>query len=124
LAIEEIEHLTGKVKLQIQDSSNPVAPGQLKSHYAPRKKLVFNDPAQIKTGANVAVIAFDNYLQEVPEEKQILLSPKGDLNEAAKNLFAAMRQCDAGDSDFIYAVKFPEVGLGRAINDRLKRASA
>jgi L-threonylcarbamoyladenylate synthase len=52
-----------------------------------------------------------------------LLSPNGDLNEAAKNLFAAMRNLDTSGLDIIYAVRFPDEGLGRAINDRLKRAS-
>ena len=50
--------------------------------------------------------------------------PSGNLNEAAKNLFAALRKLDDSDAEIILAVKFPDVGLGRAINDRLKRASA
>ncbi|MBJ7428491.1 MAG: L-threonylcarbamoyladenylate synthase type 1 TsaC, partial [Bacteroidia bacterium] len=54
---------------------------------------------------------------------QFTLSKNKDLNEAASHLFAAMRQLDALDLDVIYAEKFPNTGLGYAINDRLKRAS-
>jgi L-threonylcarbamoyladenylate synthase len=60
----------------------------------------------------------------VPDHHQILLSEKGSLKEAAKHLFAAMRTLDETDVDYIIAVRVPDVGLGRAINDRLKRAAA
>lgn len=73
---------------------------------------------------NTGVIAFDRYIDGFDEKNQILLSAKGDLNEAAKNLFAAMRSLDESDVEEIIAVKFPDEGLGRAINDRLNRASS
>ncbi len=123
LAIEDIEKVTGKIRLSLNESSNPKSPGMLKSHYAPKKRLTISN--EIPSGkTNVGVIAFDGYLQGVEEKNQILLSASGDLNEAAKNLFAAMRQLDGSGVDEIIAVKFPNEGLGRAINDRLKRASA
>jgi len=127
LAIEEIENLIGKVQLNLNESSNPKSPGMLKSHYAPRKNLrirEFEDLITEKQKGNIGVIAFDEYVDVIELKNQILLSPKRDLNEAAKNLFAAMRKLDASDVEKIIAVKFPEVGLGRAINDRLKRASS
>jgi len=123
LAIEEIERVVGKVKLSLNESSNPKSPGMLKSHYAPKKRLVIGELV-IGELVNSGAICFDKYIEGIDEKKQILLSPKGDLNEAAKNLFAAMRKLDASDVEEIIAVKFPEIGLGRAINDRLKRASA
>jgi len=127
LSIEEIEKAIGKVLVRIQDSSNPTAPGMLKSHYAPTKKLVVLDTAEsgIESIANqrTGVIAFDKYMDGIAKENQVLLSSTGNLNEAAKNLFAAMRKLDNLDVDIILAVTFPETGLGRAINDRLKRAS-
>ena len=52
-----------------------------------------------------------------------VLSPEGDLREAAVNLFAAIRRLDALNLDVILAESVPEVGLGRAIMDRLRRAS-
>lgn len=126
LAIEEIENEIGKVRLQINDNSNPKAPGSLASHYAPKKKLVIGELGNWeieKLNQQAGFIGFDKYVDGIDKKNQILLSSKGDLNEAAKNLFAAMRQLDESDVGIIYAVQFPEIGLGRAINDRLKRAS-
>ena len=125
LAIEEIENVIGKVRVELTESSNPKTPGMLKSHYAPRKNLTIRqfDDVMIEK-QNTGVIAFDKYLDGIDEKNQILLSAKGDLNEAAKNLFAAMRSLDESDVERIIAVKFPDEGLGRAINDRLKRASS
>jgi L-threonylcarbamoyladenylate synthase len=53
-----------------------------------------------------------------------VLSPRGDLSEAARNLFAALRALDTSEADMILAEVFPDEGLGRAINDRLRRAAA
>lgn len=125
LAIEQMENVIGKVSVQLNQSSNPQSPGMLKSHYAPRKKLTIIEPGQLPiTGTNTGVIAFDTYLPGIDRDKQVLLSATGNIDEAAKNLFAAMRTLDASNVDEIVAVKFPDTGLGRAINDRLKRASA
>ena len=99
----------------------------LKSHYAPKKNLVigrFDDLIMQNTRKTIGVIAFDKYIDGIDKKNQILLSPSGNLNEAAKHLFAAMRKLDDSEVDEILAVKFPDEGLGRAINDRLKRASA
>jgi len=124
LAVEDIESITGTVKYNVNESSNPQVPGMLKSHYAPQKQLIFADEALLPTKQNVAVIAFDKYISGFDEKQQVLLSPQGDLNEAAKNLFAVMRQLDNSDAVMIFAIRFPDTGLGRAINDRLKRAGA
>jgi L-threonylcarbamoyladenylate synthase len=123
LSVEEIEKAVGSVTLNVNESSNPLSPGMLKSHYAPRKKLLFN-PGVKAEASGIGVIAFNKELTEYSKEHQILLSPAGDLHEAAKNLFAAMRTLDNSDVELIVAVQFPDEGLGKAINDRLKRAAA
>lgn len=123
LAVEDIEKVVGKVAVNANESSDPKSPGMLKSHYAPRKNLRIIESENLGTNENAGVIAFDKCIDGVDIKNQILLSIKGDLKEAAKNLFGAMRQLDAANVDVIYAVKFPETGLGKAINDRLKRAS-
>ncbi|HRW99816.1 MAG TPA: Sua5 family C-terminal domain-containing protein, partial [Cyclobacteriaceae bacterium] len=50
--------------------------------------------------------------------------PSESVAEAAQNLFAALRQLDAMNIDLIIAEKVPDIGIGKAINDRLTRAAA
>lgn len=126
LEVETIEALVGPVQVREHSSSNPKAPGMLKSHYAPRIPLRLGalSAAAIQNKQRIGVLAFQKPLPDVPAHQQIILSPKGDLQEAAQGLFAAMRRLDQMDIDLILAETFPETGLGRAINDRLRRASA
>lgn len=127
LSIEKIEAIVGKVSVQLNSSSNPKAPGQLKSHYAPRIKMKLgNLEALIKKHghARVAVLAFQNKIKEVAEDRQKTLSMAGSLDEAAQHLFAALRALDKMDVDMILAEEVPAIGLGNAINDRLQRAAA
>ena len=69
-------------------------------------------------------LTFDKKVEGISVENQIMLSPNSDINEAAQNLFNSMRQLDAKGLDVIYAKLVPDMGLGLAINDRLKRAAA
>ena len=125
LAVEDIEQLVGKVNVQINHSSNPTAPGMLKSHYAPKKSLFIGDVEDFiknNPAKKVGVISFHkDYGIEKKHSK--VLSPTQNLKEAAHNLFAAIRELDTSDVDVIVAEKFPDTFLGRAINDRLQRAS-
>lgn len=125
LSIEEIEEVVGKVKVIEHSSSNPQAPGMLKSHYAPKKPLILLEANQgINTNlGNIAYLGFQFYHPDIPLENQLLLSPNGDFREAAKHLFAYMRQLDAMDVNYIYTELLPEKDLGRAINDRIRRAT-
>jgi len=129
LEISEIEKVVGPVVIRDHSSSNPSAPGQLESHYAPRKPFLIGNlkdliSEKIQGGENFAVLSFYEFFPEVSTEKQIALSPTQNLHEAAKNLFAAMRKLDESSADLILAELMPEEGLGKAINDRLKRAAA
>lgn len=123
LATEEIEKIVGKVELKINSSSNPAAPGQLKSHYAPMKQLVLgNITENLSKYKNAAVIYFgEKNFGNVKTEFN--LSPDKNLKEAAANLFSALRKMDESDAEIILCDYLPEEGLGRAINDRLKRAA-
>jgi L-threonylcarbamoyladenylate synthase len=73
-------------------------------------------------GKNVAVISFKKVYPGLKTGHLYVLSPKGDLNEAAKHLFSVMRCIDEFQFDMIITELFPDKGLGRAINDRLGRA--
>jgi L-threonylcarbamoyladenylate synthase len=126
ISVEAIEAVIGKVSVQPHSSSNPKAPGMLKSHYSPRKELVlFDYPLSIiHNPLLVGYLAFQHASPLFPIENQRILSPSGNFTEAAKNLFAYLRQLDDLDIGKIYAELLPEENLGRAINDRIRRAAA
>ncbi len=125
--LSELEDYFDEVEIQKHSSSNPVSPGQLKSHYAPRKPFYLGDLRDLYSkhkNEAPAIICFQNSLDESPESAVFYLSKKGDTAEAARNLFRLMRELDESDFGCILAEKLPESGLGPAINDRLKRAAA
>jgi L-threonylcarbamoyladenylate synthase len=126
LALEAIESVVGKVVLMPHSTSNPKAPGMLKSHYAPRKPFFLKNRADMAKPTDDAVhyLLFDSFLEGPERGRQRLLSPTGNLNEAARNLFAYLRMLDKLPGDAIWAEQVPDSGLGRAINDRLRRAAA
>lgn len=107
------------------DDSKVETPGQLKSHYAPRVPLQVCDVGDWlhrQGGERTAVISFQTQYQDPAPSWSRVLSPSGDLHEAARNLFHAMRELDTLEVDLILAETFPDSGLGKAINDRLERA--
>lgn len=126
LALEDIEAVVGPVA-PIDPGNTPQASGMLKSHYAPDRPLILGSVevlAQRFAGARLGVLAFQqNPLPETPAHLEVL-SPSGDLSEAARQLFAALRRLDQAPVDYILAESVPDHGLGRAINDRLRRAEA
>lgn len=128
LEVSEIEKLVGAVKVKDISSSNPQAPGLLESHYAPRKPFILGDlkvlvKENLEKKTDFSVLSFSSLFPEISIENQVALSPERNLHEAAKNLFSAMRNLDEGNSAVILAELLPEEGLGRAINDRLRRAA-
>ena len=101
-----------------------LAPGMLASHYAPRKPVHVGDLQELLLrfkGERIGAITFQD---KVSAHACKVLSPSGNLSEAARQLFAALRELDTSDVTVIIAERFPDEGLGRAINDRLHRASA
>ncbi len=125
VAVEEIENVVGRMRVMTHSSSNPVAPGQLASHYAPARQIVLGNIAELLTqhpNEKVALLRYHKRLPDTPVP-QIVLSPSGSLEEAAQNLFAALRQFDKMDVTLVLAELVPDTGIGRAINDRLRRAA-
>ena len=127
LSVEDIEKCIGPVIVRAHSVSDPRAPGMLKSHYAPSKKLLLGNIKELlqnQEGKSVGVISFHKVIPGIDPGKQFLLSHSSSLEEAAGNLFRALRHMDALDIEVILAETVPEHGLGRAINDRLRRAAA
>ncbi|MFK4509420.1 threonylcarbamoyl-AMP synthase [Bradyrhizobium daqingense] len=105
------------------DDSQPLAPGMLASHYAPRADVRL-DARDVAPGE--ALLAFGPArLPGIEAAAAVMnLSPTGDLDEAAANLFGYLRALDAKSPRAIAVMAIPEEGLGEAINDRLRRAAA
>ncbi|GJM34591.1 MAG: threonylcarbamoyl-AMP synthase [Saprospiraceae bacterium] len=126
IAIETIEQLIGPLEVKEHSASNPQAPGMLKSHYAPRVPLILGEIEQmlpLHQAKRLGILSFQKRFPNIPSAQQIILSPSGDFREAAQHLFSGLRHLDNLDLDIILAELLPEKDLGRAINDRLRRAA-
>ncbi|MCA1762873.1 MAG: L-threonylcarbamoyladenylate synthase [Cryomorphaceae bacterium] len=123
IAPEEIARITGKLEIQTSGTSNPKAPGMLTSHYSPGKPFIVGNPKEIAEKYKSEKIGVLGFTSTWGFEGKVL-SASGNLREAAKNLFAHMRELDDSDCDVIIAETVPDEGLGMAINDRLRRASS
>ncbi|MEZ0167728.1 L-threonylcarbamoyladenylate synthase [Microvirga sp. TS319] len=121
---EAIEALLGRrLESGSEAGKNPVAPGMLASHYAPRAQVRLN-ATEVRPG-EAALLFGATPLQDSGQAKaQLNLSENGDLKEAAAHLFSYLRQLDASGVKTIAVAPVPETGLGEAINDRLRRAAA
>lgn len=123
LTREEIEQVIGSISVQINQASNPKAPGMIAVHYAPKKPLLLvDDLDEIQDDEKTAYLLFGDTIEVAPQ-RQFFLSKKGDYYEAAARLYALMRQLDQADFNRIVVKRLPEKHLGHAINDRLYRAS-
>ncbi|HEY4404583.1 MAG TPA: L-threonylcarbamoyladenylate synthase [Xanthobacteraceae bacterium] len=107
----------------LEDGVAPMAPGQLASHYAPHASLRL-DADRVHAGE--ALLAFGSVLPPGASAaaRVLNLSARGDLIEAAANLFSHLRALDAPGVSMIAVMPVPQQGLGEAINDRLRRGQA
>ncbi|WP_342068978.1 L-threonylcarbamoyladenylate synthase [Yoonia algicola] len=115
IPLEVLEACLGRPLVRPSDPALPTAPGQLESHYAPQGNVRLNAPYAEE---GEVLLGFG------PVDADLNLSVAGDLNEAAARLFACLHQLDAMGAAKIAVSPIPDHGLGRAINDRLKRAAA
>jgi L-threonylcarbamoyladenylate synthase len=124
---EEIERVLGRALRQPppdaeSDSGQPLAPGMLASHYAPRTRVRLNADS-VEPGE--ALLAFGP--RTLPGADRALvamnLSARSNLAEAAANLFGYLRSLDTANARAIAVMPIPNEGLGEAINDRLRRAA-
>lgn len=122
---EEIETVIGAVELGKTEDAQPVSPGQLSRHYSPATPLVLtDDEIDWQSSGRVGLLVLQATMKRTGFEAVEVLSENGCLNEAAANLFAAMRRLDSLGLDLIVARPMTESGLGAAIMDRLRRAAA
>jgi L-threonylcarbamoyladenylate synthase len=121
----EIERVLGRPLQQAPaeaDGAQPLAPGMLASHYAPRAKVRLN-AQRLEPGE--ALLAFGlGAISGIDAAAAVMnLSERGDLDEAAANLFGHLRALDGKGAPTIAVMPVPDEGLGEAINDRLRRAA-
>ncbi len=122
--LEALAALLPEVTLGRSDAETPVAPGQLAHHYAPRTPLRLVEGGGTR-GEGRARAGFLGFMRPAAGYAQNrVLSETGDLREAAARLFEALHELDGLGLDRIDAETVPEAGLGVAIMDRLRRASA
>ena len=99
----------------------------LERHYAPLTKTFLTEDVseEIKrhSGKRIGILTFKSNLKDDAITTQIILSEKGNMAEAASKLYDAMHELDHQNLDVIIAEKLPNFGLGKSINDRLKRAT-
>ncbi|MDZ4742290.1 MAG: L-threonylcarbamoyladenylate synthase [Verrucomicrobiota bacterium] len=125
LTLEQIAQVLGE-EIPAPGQFDPrLAPGNLPAHYAPATKVRIFEAGEspvIPSGAKIAVVTFSRKLGMAGVE-EFVLSEKSDLTEAAANFFQTLRCADHLEVDTIYAERFPQTGLGLALNDRLQKAA-
>ncbi|MDR1399739.1 MAG: threonylcarbamoyl-AMP synthase [Treponema sp.] len=136
---ERIEALIGAVELGVASAvTTPLSPGQLKSHYAPRTRLMLHSRAEmleLPWEPASAWLFFDGNTRDLWLQHRHIINPgrnqgcihtlseHGNLATAAALLFETLYEIDHTGASAIHAQRVPSVGLGNAINDRLERAA-
>lgn len=136
LAVELLAEIIPGLEVFNQSNSSPKSPGQLPSHYAPKKSLYLlpagfgasTFSAKDKIDKKSALMCFGEKTAAMAKKSGLWtrvldMSPSMDAIEAASVLFEYMHELDSGDYAEIWAEQLPDKGLGRAVNDRLRKAS-
>jgi L-threonylcarbamoyladenylate synthase len=127
LSIEEIEKTIGSVVLKNTNAHNPNAPGMFLKHYSPKTPLylVKNSAEFLQQTVykNIAYLGFNEAKSHAKIAQNFLLSPEGNFDKAAANLYKTLIMIDTFQFEAIVTECFPDENLGKAINDRLYRAS-
>lgn len=123
LAAEEIENILGRKLIRLDQRAAIEAPGMMQSHYAPQAQVRIN--AHYVEEHEVLLAFGPKRIAHAEKASAVLnLSPSGNMQEAAANLFAFLKQLDRENIKAIAVEPIPLYGLGEAINDRLQRAAA
>ena len=127
ISIEDIEKIIGKIQIRNTSETTPNAPGMLAKHYAPKTKMYLLDDLdkfiENNKSKKIGILKFKENLNTASVEHIEILSKSGDLKEAASKLYSTLHKLDSLNLDLIVAERFPDVGLGKSINDRLERAT-
>ncbi|RJP73327.1 MAG: threonylcarbamoyl-AMP synthase [Ignavibacteriales bacterium] len=119
---EDLEKITGKFSNKKLDADKPNSPGQLPFHYSPNTPLKFYDESLLDESKNIGALFFREKTDNFNYKIERVLSPSGNLREAAANLFLILHEFETLDLDLILVEKIEQSGLGSAIMDRLTKA--
>jgi L-threonylcarbamoyladenylate synthase len=122
VSLEELSEMAGSV-CEKEEIGLCESPGQLPYHYAPTKPLKIVDSINEITDTMSSFLAFKAPAANPRSKYTRVLSPSGEMREAAANFFSHLIELDREDVDIIYAERMPERGLGKAMMERLKKAS-
>ena len=127
ISVEEIESVVGPLKILNKNNDSPIAPGMLSRHYAPKTKTIISENIKVElrkyANLKIGLLLFNEDINTSENIVKEILTNNKDLKEAAANLYAAMHRLDQKNLDLIIAEKFPNISLGKSINDRLNRAT-
>lgn len=124
IALETLLAHIPDVQVYNRATASPTAPGQLKMHYSPTKPLrIVDSISEVSQREQAGVLLFKEGVDTQGFKVREVLSEKGDPVEAAARLFVALHNLDKEDINVIYAERIPEHGLGRAVMDRIFKAS-
>ena len=127
LAIEDIEAVVGNITIKNKKEENPDAPGMLDKHYSPLTTTILTTDitSEIKyhQSKKIGVLTFNSSFKSDAISSEIILSKTSNLKEATANLYDALHELDHQKLDVIIVEKMPDIGLGKSMNDRLKRAA-
>lgn len=127
ISVEEIESVVGPLKILNKNNDSPIAPGMLSRHYATKTKTIISENIKVElrkyANLKIGLLLFNEDIKTSENIVKEILTNNKDLKEAAANLYAAMHRLDQKNLDLIIAEKFPNISLGKSINDRLKRAT-
>ncbi|MCY4419475.1 MAG: L-threonylcarbamoyladenylate synthase [Cytophagales bacterium] len=125
LTSEELEEVLG-YSVELADSVHLASPGGMAHHYAPLgKSLVLGSIPSLLSRYPIersVVISFQELYTDIPADRCFVLSPRGDLEEASQKWFEVLHRIEQMSADWILVDLFPEVALGRTLNDRIRRA--
>ena len=125
--MDAIEFVAGKSKVLATVKERVSTPGMSPMHYAPRTRFQIVDSIagfiQEHDYLKIGVLVLGKLAMHQPNTTCIHLSITGDLEEASANLYKSMYELDGLNLDCIIIEKFPEIGIGKSLNDRISRAS-
>jgi L-threonylcarbamoyladenylate synthase len=119
---EEVEKITGKILNKKPNAEKPNSPGQLPFHYSPNTPLKFYDASLLDESKKIGALFYKKKIDNYNYKMERVLSPSGNLREAAANLFLMLHELESSELDLILVEKIEQSGLGRAIMDRLSKA--